>query len=144
MTIKKIKSNDIFQNCVHSCSTLMYEFHYVLECPALFEDRRNYLGQYYCSHYNILKFKQVYDYTCDNNSVHKMRYFCNFIKVINANVCPPWQLNFDILLNTEQKKERYIKFSLKLRIFNLNIVTECIVIYNHQCFMVDMSCRGDR
>ena len=71
-----------------------------LECPALIEDRRNYLGQNYCSHYNILKFKQVYDYTCDNNSVHKMRYFCNSIKVINANVCPPWQLNFYILLYT--------------------------------------------
>ena len=42
------------------------------------------------------------------------------------------------------KKERYIKFSLKLRIFHLNIVMECIVIYNHQCFVVDMSCRGDR
>ena len=45
---------------------------------------------------------------------------------------------------TEQKKERYIKFSLKLRTFHLNIVKECIDIYNHQCFMVDMSCRGDR
>ena len=65
------------------------EFIYVLECPALIEDRRNYLGQYYCSHYNILKLKQDYDYTCDNYSVHKMRYFCNFIKVIYANVCPP-------------------------------------------------------
>ena len=42
------------------------------------------------------------------------------------------------------KKERYIKFSLKLRIFHLNKVMECIVLYNHQCFMVDMSCRGDR
>ena len=42
------------------------------------------------------------------------------------------------------KKESYIKFSLKLRIFHLNIVKECIVIYNHQCFMVDMSCRGNR
>ena len=38
-----------------------------------------------------------------------------------------------------KKKERYIKFSLKLRVFHLNIVKECIVIYNHQCFMVDMS-----
>ena len=44
---------------------------------------------------------------------------------------------------TEQKKERYIKSSLKLRIFHLNIVKEFIVIYNHQCSMVDMSCRGD-
>ena len=34
------------------------------------------------------------------------------------------------------KKERYIKFSLKLRIFHLKIVKERIVIYNHQCFMV--------
>ena len=42
------------------------------------------------------------------------------------------------------KKERYIKFSLKLHIFHLNIVKECIVIDNHQCFKVDMSCRGDR
>ena len=42
------------------------------------------------------------------------------------------------------KKERYIKCSLKLRIFHFNIVKECIVTYNHQCFMVDMSCRGDR
>ena len=41
-------------------------------------------------------------------------------------------------------KERYIKFSLKLRIFHLKIVKECIVIYNQQCFMVDMRCRGDR
>ena len=37
-----------------------------------------------------------------------------------------------------------MKFSLKLRILHLNIVKECIVIYNHQYFMVDMSCRGDR
>ena len=29
---------------------------------------------------------------------------------------------------TEQQKERYIKFSLKLRMFYLNIVKECIVI----------------
>ena len=31
------------------------------------------------------------------------------------------------------KKERYIKFSLELRIFHLNEVKECIVIYNHKC-----------
>ena len=44
-----------------------------------------------------------------------------------------------IYIYTEQKeKER------NLRIFHLNIVKECIVIYNHHCFMVDMSCRGDR
>ena len=51
-------------------------------------------------------------------------------------------IHFCNILN--KKKERYIKFSLKLRIFHLNIVKECIVIYNHRCFMVDMSCRGDR
>ena len=49
----------------------------------------------------------------------------------------------DVPIYSEQK-ERCIKFSLKLRIFHLNIVKECIVIYNHQCFMVDMSRRGDR
>ena len=42
-----------------------------------------------------------------------------------------------------KKKERYIKFSLKLRSFHLNIVKKFIVIYNHQCFMVDMSYLGD-
>ena len=42
------------------------------------------------------------------------------------------------------KKERYIKFSFKLRVFHLNIVKECIVIFNHQCSMVATSCRGDR
>ena len=47
----------------------------------------------------------------------------------------------DYILN---KKERYIKFSLILRILHLKIVKECIVIYNKQCFMVDMSCSGDR
>ena len=40
------------------------------------------------------------------------------------------------------KKERCINFSIKLRIFHLNIVKEFIFIYNHQCLMVDMSCRG--
>ena len=48
------------------------------------------------------------------------------------------------IANILNKKERYIKFSLKLRICHLNIVKEYIVICNHQCFMVDMSCRGDR
>ena len=42
------------------------------------------------------------------------------------------------------KKERYIKFSLKLRIFHLNTVKECIVIYNHKYFKVYMTCRGAR
>ena len=42
------------------------------------------------------------------------------------------------------KKERYIKFSFKLRILHLNIVKEYIVIYYHQCVMVDRSCCGDR
>ena len=35
-----------------------------------------------------------------------------------------------------KKKERYIKFSLKLRIFHLKIAKECIVIYIQQCFLV--------
>ena len=42
------------------------------------------------------------------------------------------------------KRERYIKFSLKLRVYHLKIVKQYIVIYNQQCFMVDMSCSGDR
>ena len=46
----------------------------------------------------------------------------------------------DIYLYTEQKKKTGILNSLKLRIFHLNIVNEFIDIYNHQCFMVDMSC----
>ena len=39
-------------------------------------------------------------------------------------------------------KERYNKFSLKLRIFHLNIVKKYIVIYNHKCIIVNMTCRG--
>ena len=42
------------------------------------------------------------------------------------------------------KKERYIKFSLKLRIFRSSIVKEYIDIYNHQCFKVYMTYRGAR
>ena len=45
---------------------------------------------------------------------------------------------------TKQKKERYINISHKLRIFHLNIVKECIVIYNHTWFKVYMTCRGAR
>ena len=39
-------------------------------------------------------------------------------------------------------KEGYIKFSFKLRIFYVNIVKEYIVIYNHKCVMVNMTCRS--
>ena len=44
------------------------------------------------------------------------------------------------IIYTEQKEEGHIKFSLQLRIFHLNFVKECIVIYNNKCFMVDMRC----
>ena len=54
-------------------------------------------------------------------------------------------VNASLSIYTEQKRKvYYYKFSLKLLICHLNIAKECIVIYNHQCFMVDMSCRGDR
>ena len=40
-----------------------------------------------------------------------------------------------------KKKEKYIIFSLKLRICHLNIVKCCIVIYKHNWFKVYMTCR---
>ena len=55
--------------------------------------------------------------------------------------CPTGPTNFDStdISYTEQKKERYIKFSLELCIFHSNIVTECIDIYNYTCFKVYMT-----
>ena len=71
-----------------------------------------------------------------------MYYFCpvSILVILSLYI---WRSNIPLLIILN-KKEMYIIFSVKLRVFHLNIVKEYIVIYNYQCFMVDMSCRGDR
>ena len=49
-----------------------------------------------------------------------------------------------MIIYSEQKKKGNIKFSLKLLISHFNTAKECLVIYNHKCFKVYMTCRGAR
>ena len=52
---------------------------------------------------------------------------------------------FDVTANENARyKRNELELNIELLIFHLNIVKECIVLYNHQCFMVDMSCCGDQ
>ena len=60
------------------------EFHYLLECKTFTQERKYFLGNYYCKHANILKFDELMN--CKN--VGKLRKICKFLNCIFLQVCP--------------------------------------------------------
>jgi hypothetical protein len=54
------------------------EFHYVLQCPSLHDDRRRLLDSTYLTRVNVLKFANLFQ---SINKI-KLRHICKFIKII--------------------------------------------------------------
>ena len=61
------------------------EFHYILECTALNDVRKFYLGKYYSNKPNVIKFKDV----MSTQNEKLLRRLCMFILKIYDVVCPP-------------------------------------------------------
>ena len=61
------------------------EFHYILECKTLSNVRKNYLGNYYSSRPNVIKFMEI----MSTSNEKMMKKLCIFIQKIYAAVCPP-------------------------------------------------------
>ena len=53
------------------------EFHYVLQCPSLHDDRRRLLDSTYLTRVNVLKFANLFQ---SRNKI-KLRHLCKFIKI---------------------------------------------------------------
>ena len=79
-----IARNERYCNLCTS-NTLGDEFHYILECPSLLNDRKLLLGNYYCTRVNVIKFRDLFT----KNDISILRKLCKFIKIINSKVCPP-------------------------------------------------------
>jgi hypothetical protein len=61
------------------------EFHYVLQCPSLHDDRRRLLDSTYLTRVNVLKFANLFQ---SRNKI-KLRHLCKFIKIIFSKIRPP-------------------------------------------------------
>jgi hypothetical protein len=61
------------------------EFHYVLQCPSLHDDRRRLLDSTYLTRVNVLKFANLFQ---SRNKI-KLRHLCKFIKIIFSKTRPP-------------------------------------------------------
>ena len=61
------------------------EYHYILECPALENERKAHINSFYFQRPNTLKYKQLFQ----TKDVKTLRKLCNFIRIINNKVCPP-------------------------------------------------------
>ena len=61
------------------------EYHYILSCRALNNERRKYLPEYCISNPNVLKLEQIF------RSANKivLEKLCKFIKIIHVKVSPP-------------------------------------------------------
>jgi hypothetical protein len=74
------------------------EFHYVLQCPSLYDDRRRLLDSTYLTRVNVLKFANLFQ---SRNKI-KLRHLCKFIKIIscqNAILAETDQIVFVLNLN---------------------------------------------
>ena len=61
------------------------EFHYVLQCPSLHNDRRRLFDSTYLTRVNIWKFANLFQ---SRNKI-KLRHHCKFIKIILSKTRPP-------------------------------------------------------
>ena len=61
------------------------EFHYILECSELINERKQCLKKFYTQNINILKFKMLFQ----SKNVKTLRNICSLIRYINLKVCPP-------------------------------------------------------
>ena len=55
------------------------EFHYILECKLLRNERKSLLGNYYCRRVNTLKMKTLFQ----SDNISNLKKLCKFIKIIN-------------------------------------------------------------
>ena len=68
-----------------NCSEIGDEYHYILQCQYLVNDRKHFINSYFRSRINVVKFGQLFQ---SNNKTLLMN-LCKFIKIINSKVCPP-------------------------------------------------------
>ena len=65
---------------------MVYLFHFILECKALIDRRKDYLGKYYTQRPNVIKFKEI----MSTQNEKMLKKLCMFILKIYEAVCPPW------------------------------------------------------
>ena len=71
----------------HICQTAEIgdEFHYILQCRQLHNDRKLYMKKKILGRVNVLKFDMLFQ----NKNRSVLRNLCKFIRVINITVCRP-------------------------------------------------------
>ena len=61
------------------------EFHFVLQCSFLQNERKEILGSFYSKRVNVLKYKHLFQ----SRNRTKLKNLCRLIKIIFSKVCPP-------------------------------------------------------
>jgi hypothetical protein len=61
------------------------EFHYILQCKSLANERKLYPSQYFSRGINTLKFGQLFQ----NKNKPKLTKLCKFIRVLQYHASPP-------------------------------------------------------
>ena len=61
------------------------EFHYIMSCNYLKQERGKYLPSYCCNNVNTFKFNQLFS-SCNVIELEKL---CKFIKIVSMKVPPP-------------------------------------------------------
>ena len=68
-----------------NCEDIGDEFHYILKCRALLDERKNCLKPYYLRRVNVLKFGTLFQ----SKNIHLLKNLCKFIRKINSEVSLP-------------------------------------------------------
>ena len=64
----------------------MLDFHFILECKASIDIRKDYLGKYYTQRPNVIKFKEI----MSTQKEKMLKNLCMLNLKIYGDVCSPW------------------------------------------------------
>ena len=69
----------------HTITPINDEFHYIMSCNYLKQEREKYLLSYCCNNDNTFKFNELFS-SCNVIVLEKL---CKFIKIVSMKVPPP-------------------------------------------------------
>lgn len=72
------------RKCI-SCNQLGDEFHYIMECSELANERKEFLPSYFTKRPNIAKFNSLFT----SSKISVLKKLCKFIRCVNKKVSPP-------------------------------------------------------
>ena len=73
------------RTCVLCSSDIGDEFHFIMKCEALKNERKQYIPRYFITRPNVIKFHELFS----TKKILLLNKLCKFINIINERVSPP-------------------------------------------------------